>query len=53
MAWAPPTRQISVTPASLAAARTAGFTPPGGVTIAMRPTPAMRAGTAFISTVEG
>ena len=46
-------RQTSVTPASSAAAITAGCTPPGGVTITTLPTPAIRAGTAFISTVDG
>jgi len=52
-ACAPPTRQISVTPASCAAANTAGSSLPGGVTMAIRSTPATRAGTAFINTVDG
>ena len=55
MAWAPPIRQISLTPAIAAAASTGAATrPPGaGTAIAMRPTPAIRAGTAFISTELG
>ena len=54
-AWAPPMRKISVTPARLAAARTNGFNSPSGVGthIAMRGTPAARAGMAFISTEDG
>ena len=54
-AWAPPTRYTSATPARRAASSTSGFsTPPGaGTHIATRPTPATRAGTAFISTEDG
>ena len=55
-AWAPPTRQPSVTPAIFAAASTAGSTrpsSPGGVTSTISRTPATRAGTAVISTVDG
>ena len=55
MAWAPPMRKMSSTPASFAAASTSGDTaPPGaGTTMTIRGTPATRAGTAFISTEEG
>ena len=56
IAWAPPTRYASVTPAILAAASTAGLTDPslaGGVTSTISLTPATRAGTAVINTVEG
>ena len=54
-AWAPPMRQTSSTPARRAAASTSGLSaPPGaGTHIAMRGTPATRAGRAFISTEEG
>lgn len=55
-ACAPPTRQPSLTPAIRAAASTAGSTRPpgpGGVTRTISRTPATRAGTAVISTVEG
>ena len=56
IAWAPPIRYTSRTPARWAAASTIGLgSPPGpgGVTITRRSTPATRAGTAFISTVLG
>src|SRR5207247_1958430 len=49
-------RQPSVTPATRAAASTTGFTRPsaaGGVTSAISRTPATRAGTAVMSTVDG
>ncbi len=52
-AWAPPTRQISETPTICAAASTAGDRWPGGVVMAMRETPAILAGTAFISRLDG
>ncbi len=56
MAWAPPTRYTSSTPASAAAAREASSMRPsaaGGTHSTTRPTPATRAGTTHISTVEG
>ena len=55
MAWAPPTRKISVTPASRAAASTSGFSTPSGAGthMAILCTPAIRAGRAFISTEDG
>ena len=52
-AWAPPTRQISETPTICAAASTAVDRWPGGVVMAMRETPAILAGTAFISRLDG
>ena len=56
MAWAPPVRKTSSTPAIAAAARTAVGRPPsaaGGVQTTSSLTPASRAGMAVISTVEG
>ena len=55
MAWAPPTRKILSTPAIFAAARIAGEIPffPGGVTMTISPHPAIFAGMAVMSTVEG
>ena len=54
-AWAPPMVQIRSTPASRAAASTAGSSSPrgAGTVITTSPTPATRAGIAFISTDDG
>jgi hypothetical protein len=56
MACAPPTRKTcSSTPATTIAAATDGFSSSarGGVATTMRPTPATRAGIAFMRTDEG
>ena len=56
MAWAPPTRYASVTPAMRAATSTAGssdLSRAGGDARTMSLTPATRAGTTVISTVDG
>ena len=55
MAWAPPMRYTSSTPATAAAASTGGAmrpSGPGGEHMANPVTPATRAGAAVISTVE-
>ena len=52
MAWAPPTRKILSTPAIFAAAKIAGAMS-GGLTMIISPHPAIFAGMAVISTVEG
>ena len=55
-AWAPPQRKTRSTPAMRAAARMTGFTSPpqvGGETMTISRHPAILAGMAFISTVEG
>ena len=56
MAWAPPIRYTSSTPAMAAAHSVAVSIRPsaaGGTHSAMLPTPATRAGAAHMSTVEG
>jgi hypothetical protein len=55
IAWAPPMVNTRSTPASAAAASTRGCSAPSGAGTAIRtsPTPATRAGMAFISTEEG
>ena len=56
IAWAPPTRYTSSTPAMEAAHRVAASTRPseaGGTHSAMLVTPATRAGAAHMRTVEG
>ncbi len=56
MAWAPPTRYTSSTPANAAAASEASSMRPsaaGGTHSATRLTPATRAGTAHMRTVDG
>ena len=53
-AWAPPTAMTRSTPAIFAAASTASLRfSVGGVSITISPTPAVLAGTAFISTELG
>ena len=54
-AWAPPMVQIRSTPARPAAASTAGSSAPrgAGTAITTSPTPATRAGIAFINTDDG
>ena len=56
MAWAPPALKILLMPATCAAQRIAGLIFPsrlGGVVITISGTPAIFAGIASISTVEG
>ena len=55
MAWAPPMRNTRCTPQIAAAASTDSSSRPSGLgeTITMQPTPAARAGKAFISAVDG
>jgi len=55
IAWAPPTRNTFSTPISRAAARTERLTLPslpGGVQMTNSSTPATKAGTEFMMTVE-